>query len=159
MKIQPMFLTVILIASAVSADLLHLVSFNPGFKIGYEFGKKSGFIVGIESSVTYSSPYYYLISPWGGIVGGIQWNFNNRRFMEYWEIEGGWFLAGIAWGGEWDEKYYTRFRIFGGFLGYLSYKVRINGKANEFSLVGKVPYDIYAEQDYGTYLLGKKISE
>jgi hypothetical protein len=159
MKIKLLVLTIFLLYVESSADLLRLVSFNPGLKIGYEFGSRHGFLIGFESSLTYSRPYFYLTRPWGGIVGGIQFNVHDKHFLPYWEIEGGYFVLGMAFGGEWDQQYFSRYRVFGGLVGYLSYKKRINDTNREIALVGKYPYFIYEESDHGTYLWGKETGD
>ena len=124
------------------------VFFNPGLKIGYQFGKNGGFIVGFESSVTYAATQLYVYS---GLVGGVEFNFKRRRFIEYSEVEGGAAIFGLALGGEWNNGYHGSFRIFSGALGFVSYKHLFKTDIHEIGFIGKRPVNIYTKMDHGEY--------
>lgn len=110
----------ILTASSLSfADFMSGTFYSPGIKIGYQFGKRGGVVIGFENSLIAAATFYRFFT---GAVGGIEFNVTKRKFIGYWEIEGGVGFGGIALGGEWNYGYHGSFRIFTGAFGYLSYK-------------------------------------
>lgn len=139
--------------SFVSADLMYGAYYNPGLKLGIQFGKKTSFIVGFENSLTLARTYGM---PFFGLVGGIAYNFNQKNFLEYWEIEGGFTPLGMAFGGEWNNGYHASIRFFGGALGYISYKHLLRTKRHEISLIGKIPLGFYEVMDHGVYIFGRE---
>jgi hypothetical protein len=153
-RLPLLFIMINLFATLTMADFMSGAFINPGVKIGYQFGRNGGLIIGIENSVTYAVSMFYAYT---GLVGGIELNVKKRKFIEYWEIEGGLALVGIAFGGEWNHGYYGSFRIFSGALGFISYKHLLNTKTHEIAFVGKYPYEMFAEYDHGTYRWGKRI--
>jgi hypothetical protein len=144
------------LASFSSADLVMGVFYNPGIKIGVQFGKKTDIVIGFENSVVGTMFYGYPII---GLVGGIEFDVNRLKFIEYWELEGGLSVLGIALGGEWNNAYYHSIRVFGGPGIYLSYKHLFKADINEIGLVGKRPCELYVEMDHGTYVFGKRVGD
>ncbi len=134
--------------SLSSADLISGVYYNPGLKLGVQFGKTTDFLLGFENSITAAMLYGM---PFCGLVGGIAFNFKRKKFIEYLEIEGGFIPLGIAFGGEWNDGYHGSFRVFSGALGYLSYKHLFKTSIHEISLIGKHPYGLYEVTDHGVY--------
>jgi len=97
--------------SLICSDLISGVYCNPGLKLGVQFGRKPEFILGFENSITAALYYGW---PYAGIVGGIEFNFGQRKIVEYWEVEFGFTPVGVAFGGEWNRGYHSSIRIFGG---------------------------------------------
>jgi hypothetical protein len=143
-----------LFASLAMADFMSGIFINPGVKIGYQIGNNGGFIIGIENSVTIAVTSYY---GYTGVVGGIELNVSKMKLIEYWEIEGGLALLGIALGGEWNCGYSGSFRVFSGCVGFYSHKYLFKTKMHENAFVGKYPLEMSAVYDHGTYRWGKRI--
>jgi hypothetical protein len=145
---------IMLICSPVAfSDLLCGVYYNPGLKIGVQFGKHTDFIIGFENSIT-GALYYG--TPFAGLVGGIEFNVNSGEFIKYWEIEGGMAIFGLALGGEWNNGYHGSIRAFGGAGLWFSCKHLFKTRINEISLIGKYPYPFYQVMDHGTFIFGKE---
>jgi hypothetical protein len=150
---KTMTFIVMLVASTAFADLIKGIYYNPGLKIGVQFGEKVNFLIGFENSITAALYYGW---PYGGLVGGIAFNINQGTFIKYWEIEAGFVPLGIALGGEWNNGYHSSFRIFGGALVYISYKHLLKTKIHEIDLVGKIPVGLYQVMDHGIFVFGKE---
>jgi hypothetical protein len=158
MRLLPLkaILIVLSISSISFADFISGTFYNPGIKIGYQFGPRGGFIVGFENSLTAAATFSFLFL---GAVGGIEYNINKGKFIEYWEFESGFGLGGIALGGEWNYGYHGSFRIFTGAIGYISYKRIFDARINELALIGKYPCPIVTVEDHGSYIFGKRTSD
>jgi len=142
-KITILIFTIFTIYGYSSAE--HAFFFNPGIKIGYNFGKYHGFVIGTESSFGMS----FWKEPrdnwtFAGIVVGYSYCFRkdfNRNI--YLEFEGG--NVGFG-GGSLGVLFNTEksvinpyLRIFIGGIGYLSLRYPIGELPTELSLIGKLP--------------------
>jgi hypothetical protein len=107
---------------------------NPGLKIGYEFGKQNGFILGCELSTGYSESFLLF-----GLVSGLQKNINQNKYLGYFECEAGHWFGGLALGMEIGSEEYKspRLRCYGGAALYLSLRYSFIGNMFEVSIVGK----------------------
>jgi hypothetical protein len=120
--------------------------FNPGIKIGYNFGKLHGFVLGIESSLGLSSWDINDNSTWSfaGIVCGYSHCFRkgNNNFIylegEYGKVGLGGGSLGLLFNPEMNccNPY---LRVFIGMIGYFSFRYTIGQLPNELSIVGKLP--------------------
>jgi hypothetical protein len=146
------FFSITFLVSLSLADFMHGTFYNPGIKIGYRFGKNGGFTIGTEHSLTYAVSVFYT-----GVVGGIEFNVKQRKLIEYWEIEGGAALFGVAFGGEWNQGHHGTIRLFSGTIGFFSFKHIFAIEIDEIAFVGKYPFEVYAEYDHGTYRWGKRV--
>lgn len=110
---------------------------NPGLKIGWQFGEKSGMVVGAEISGGRCKEFGYT-----GVVCGYQYNLFRRQPLSYIEFEIGKYLLGGAAGVEFSGKSgpATRIRLIGGALLFLSYTYSFSEGSKEIDLVGKYPY-------------------
>jgi hypothetical protein len=144
---------ILLISSCAFGDFLQGFFVNPGFKVGYQFGSRPGFVIGFETSVTYAYSQMYVYT---GVVGGIELNINQMQLNKYWEAEFGLGPLGMAFGGEWNIDYFGSWRIFAGAMGFVSYKHLFNSRIHEIAVIGKKPYYLWYEADHGTYLFGKR---
>jgi hypothetical protein len=138
-----LFLAIIAFHSYIFAD--QGAFFNPGIKIGYNFGKHNGFVLGIESSIGMSF-WDRERDNWrfAGVVAGYSHCFNDFfKNYTYVEIEGGYVYSG---GGSIgilvntdNSKLNPYLRLFIGEIGYLSFRYPIGELPIELSLVGKLP--------------------
>jgi hypothetical protein len=68
---------------------------SPGIKLGYDFGKRGGFVLGFEAS---AGRFFNLVGL-VGIVGGFSHCFNRYHLNNYYfEVESGTFLCGGSFG-------------------------------------------------------------
>ena len=138
--------------SLICSDLISSVYCNPGLKLGVQFGRKPEFILGFENSITAALYYGW---PYAGIVGGIEFNFGQRKIVEYWEVEFGFTRLELPLVVSGIEVITARFEFWRGLV-FLSYKHLINTHINELSFIGKYPYGFYQRMDHGTYLFDKR---
>jgi hypothetical protein len=138
-----LFIAIITFHSNISAE--EGLFFNPGIKIGYNFGKHNGFVLGAEMS-TGITFWKGDIDYWRftGFVVGYSHCFSNEfRNYTYVEFEGGdVYLGGGSIGllvNIDKSNINPYFRLFIGQIGYLSFRYPIGELPIEFSLVGKLP--------------------
>lgn len=113
-------------------------SINPGFKIGYTWGKNSGWVWGPEVSyVGYTRSAFFF-----GPVCGATFHFDTSVKPAYFiEAEGGnVFLGGVAFGVEFNEGISGRGRLFLGECGYTSAKINFGKPGVELALPVKYPF-------------------
>lgn len=113
-------------------------SINPGFKIGYSWGKNSGWVWGPEISyVGYTKSAFFF-----GPVAGATFHFNKSVKPSYFvEAEGGnVFLGGVALGVEFEDEITSRGRLFLGECSYISGKINFGKPGIELAMPVKYPF-------------------
>jgi len=88
--------------------------YNPGIKVGWEFGKNGGLVIGFEGSVgqilgSTGDPFY-------GLVIGSQYSVFKKSYKSYIELETGYLIIGLATGYELNHSKHIansmRYRVF-----------------------------------------------
>lgn len=122
-------------------------SLNPGIKIGYCWGKNSGWVWGPEISYVGWNMNSFFFGP----VCGATFHFQHSVQSSYYlEAEcGSVFAGGVALGVEVDKGISGRARFFIGEGGYLSGKINF-GKPG-FELCGTAKYPVFITQPKDMY--------
>jgi hypothetical protein len=143
------FIALVLVCHTFSSQKIYQ-SINPGVKIGYNWGKNSGWVWGGELSyVGYSRNSFFF-----GPVCGATFHFKNA-VQPTWYLEaecGSVFAGGIALGMEIDNGIFGRARLFLGEGGYVSGKITMGKRDIELYSAVKYPVKITQPKDLGEWL-------
>jgi hypothetical protein len=144
------FIGILLVCNSFSSQKIYQ-SFNPGIKIGYCWGKNSGWVWGPEISYV---GYYNTNSFFFGPVCGATFHFKRPVQPSYYvEAEcGSVFFGGIALGIEIDEAISGHARLFLGEGGYVSGKFFIGKPSFELYGSAKCPILITQPKDLWEWL-------
>ena len=151
---------VLLLGTPVAADWGSFVAINPGMKVGYEFGRTPGFTLGaeVDATVAMANPFVYAV--WGGVVLGTQFNFRQRRWIHYQEVEAGIPLVGTALGFEWRGHVpIFHIRAFNGLVAYVSYKYVPRVGCHELSFIPKYTVFVNYTVDHSGTIWWKRLDQ
>ncbi len=143
-----LFISILLLLTTYSAYAAKEIAgfLNPGVYIGWEFGEKSGFVLGGEISTGAIFANSALLV---GTCGNLQYNFSSGNFKKVAEVEFGSLFGGISGGYEINSvgDNSKRISVWTGALAYLVFTYAPDATNPYCSgIVGKVPLMILDDE-------------